>query len=244
MNELKRKNMTLIWGMFFISLVSVFALWKYSRPLTIEWQNVPPAPTQTTALALSLGDEQFSYRFLGMMLQSFGNTSGRFEVFEDYDYSALYDWFLLLDNIDSRPEYLPYLATYYFGSSSIDEQIKVITKFLELVGSRSGRKKWKWLTQAVYLARYRLKDLEHAQYLARKLSNHSDPDVGAWARNLNSYIMAEMGDKEAAINLTLMLLKNNAHEMSRQEISLLTGHVCEDLLDELERQKFEMCSNY
>lgn len=233
--------MYFIWGIFFISFISIFSVWKYSRPITIDWQNVPPAPTKTTALAFSLGDEQFSYRFLGILLQSFGNTSGRYEALKNYDYDTLYEWFELLDGIDARSEYLPYLVTYYFGSAQTNPQLRFVAKFLEDVGIRIGRQKWKWLAQAIYIARYKLKDIEYARELAAKLAEHKDPNVGAWAKNMDAYIMAQMGDKEAAINLTLLLLKNNSQEMTVQEINLLTDYVCKDLMNEEQASSLDMC---
>lgn len=238
-----KKDMRAIWGIFIVCLSCIFALWLYSRPLKLEWQNVPPAPTPMTANAFSLGDKQFSYRFLGMLLQSFGNTSGRYEAMNEYHYDALAGWFDLLDSIDPDSEYLPFLVSYYFGATNKPEQLKYVTHLLDKVGQRVGKKKWRWLTQAIYIARYKMKDFEYARELAAKLKNHSDPSVGAWAKNMDAYISEQMGDKQAAIQLTLMLLKNNAKDMTHQEIYLLSDYVCNDLMNKEQSAALEMCKN-
>lgn len=231
----------ILWGLLIISLIGVVALWVHSRHSQVRWSNVPPAPSETAAFAIGLGDTQMSYRFLGMTLQNFGNVSGRYERLVNYDYILLRSWFYLLDSLNPRSDFLPFLVTYYYGATSDKDQIHVIIDFLRDVGIREGGQKWKWLSQAVFLARYKLKNLDLAMEIAQELHNHPDQDVSAWARNLQSIILEKSGEKEAALHLTLSLLRENSDTMTQQEIFQLKRYICESLLNEEERPKFELC---
>ena len=238
-----KKDMMRIWGLFFISLFVVLGIWKYSRNITLAWGNVPPVPSIYGAKASSLGDAQMSYRYLGLMLQFFGNTSGRYAALSEYNYESLGAWFTLLDELDNKSEFLPFLVSYYFSASQDVEKISPVVDYLEKAGERQGLRKWRWLTQAVYLARYKLNDTEHALRLAQKLRNHPDPDVGTWARHLQSVILSATGEKQAALSMALSLLKDNASTMHPKEIAYLTNYICSELVDKNSKTKFAMCQH-
>lgn len=238
-----KKGILHIWCFFFISLFVVIGIWGSVRDVTLAWHNVPPVPSYSGAKASFLGDEQASYRFLGLMFQFFGNTSGHSVALSDYDYTALDSWFHLLDKLDSKAEFLPFLVSYYFSASQNAEHVKPVTKFLEKVGVREGRQKWRWLSQAVYLARYKLKDTEYALQLAKKLNEHKDADVGAWARNMQSIILSKAGEQEAALAMALALLKDQAASMDPKEVVYLTHYICSELIPQSDIEKFAMCKD-
>jgi len=237
-----RQDMRRHWIYFICMLFTVIAVWGYSRKITLQWDNVPPAPSVMSASAMTLGDTQMSYRFLGLLLQIYGNTGGRYTAMKNYDYNALKQWFDVLHEMDSRSEYLPFLVSYYFtAGQQTPDQLRIAVQFLEKAGVGTGDMQWRWLAQAVFLARYRLNDIQYALDLSHKLENHADPAVGLWARNLPSIIMGNMGEKDAALSLSLALLKEYGATMDHREVYYLKTYICNQLLEPEKRGLFALC---
>ena len=69
----------------------------------------------------------------------------------------------------------------------------VYKKFLEDPGKR-----WMWMAHAVYVARHRLKDLDLALKFARAIRlNTSAGSVPDWIRDMEIYVLEDMGEVEA-----------------------------------------------
>lgn len=231
-----------LWILFLLTFAVITAMWGYSSRISMRWTNVPPAPTDFSARAFGLGDAESSYRVMALMLQIFGNTGGRYTAIDDYNYVQLRRWFDMLYGLDPVSEYLPFLVAYYFSASHNPDQLAIVASFLEKVGSVPENYKWPWLVQSVYIARYRMKNMDYAIALSKKLALHPDPQVGIWARNMESIVRSGLGDKEAALTISLGLLKEKGAMMDHKELYYLTDYICGTLLDADQRPQFEFCN--
>ncbi len=225
-----------------IAFVAHAAFAIHSREFKASWANVPPAPTEQGATMIALGDAQFALRMYGLMIQNLGDTGGRSTAFPEYDYDTLGQWFMLSDTLDRRSDYFPLLAAYYFSATPVNEDLDPLIDYLAMVGQRTYGEKWRWLAQAVYLARFRQNNLEKAMGLAHIMANMDHPDMPTWTRQMPAFIAAQQGDKEAALAVIMSILRDEAEDLHPNEVNFMVHYICERLLDETEAAQHPLCN--
>jgi hypothetical protein len=156
-------------GFFLLNL----GLWFYSSTKLPKWANVPPAPSSLSAITAFLGDKELAYRSMSIILQSFGNNTGQIQALKDYNYPNLGTWFDLADDLNEQSDYVPFLAAYYFGASQDPSELMPVINYLRRVGTYSYEDKWRYLGQAVFLAKHKMKDNQLALQLADELAKTS-----------------------------------------------------------------------
>ncbi len=184
------------------------AFWSQTRDLRAGWEGVPPVPSPKVALALALGDRQFLYRASAFALQNMGDEGGRVTPLRDYDYRRLGRWFRLLDGFDAESEYLPFLVGYYFSQSTDKEDVRVVIGYLAGIATRDPERNWRWLMHAVYLARHRVGDMRLALDLAYRAAALDAPGIPVWTKQMPAFVLADVGEKEAARDLLEEILKD------------------------------------
>ena len=177
------------------------AFWWQTRELQAGWEGVPPAPSHQVAKALAMGDGQFLYRAATFVLQNMGDEGGRVTPLKDYDYQRLGQWFSLLDRFDPQSEFLPVLVGYYFSQSQNPDDVRIVISFLAHIAIRDPERNWRWLAHAIYLARHRVKDMNLALSLAYRMAAIKSPGIPIWARQMPAFVLADVGEKEAARDL-------------------------------------------
>ena len=232
----------------FLSILLVMAVlanslvWFYARDMQSKWIGVPPVPKMTGGL----GDAQTSYRQHGLVLQNMGDMGGRFTPFKLYDYDALGKWLFYLDKLDGQSDFVAYLAAYYFSNTPDTEKLRPIINFLRMAGTRNPEsgEKWRWLAQAIFLAKYKLKDLTLAGDLADELAKiaNSRDDMPVWTYNMKAYILNDMGEKQAAFVMLTSVLANNSDKLDTAEITSTVAYICEQILDEEQAKQNELCT--
>ncbi|MCB9988875.1 MAG: hypothetical protein H6868_06020 [Rhodospirillales bacterium] len=240
-----RQNHYPVYVFLFLALIANIVIWSYARGIQAQWLNVPPVPGEKSGAIMALGDPEFAYRMSGIMLQNLGDTGGRSTNLSAYDYDRLGRWLMLMDQWDPRSDFAPYLAAFYFGAVPDTEKLTPVVTYLEKASEYPGAEKWRWLGQAVYLARFRQNDLETAQRLAKKLAAMAEKndDMPMWARQMPAFIMTAKGEKEAAYDLMVGLLKSRADRMQAAEINFIRDYVCRKVLSEKEAEKNPLCED-
>lgn len=224
-----------------LSVVLTVVLWFYARDLRVEWGNVPPAPSQDFAASYGLGDASFAYRINGIMIQNLGDTGGRVTALKDYNYEELAKWFFVQDSLDARSSFIPNLAGYYFAAVQEPKMYRPVIDYLVMIGTRQGREQWRWLAQAVFMARFKMEDMDLALELAKTLATLEDPDVAPWARQMPVFIQNARGEKEAAYALMLEILKTSAHKMHPNEVVAMKYYICQRILEKEEAKDNPLC---
>lgn len=213
------------------------------RSISAAWANVPPVPSEESAVMLALGDGQLAYRGIGLMLQNLGDTGGRTTALADYDYEKLGQWFFLEDRLDQKSNYIPFLAAYYFGGTPNAEDLDPIIEYLAMIGQRPYAQKWRWLGQAVYLSRFRQQDLDKAMGLAHILAGMWHPGMPGWTRQMPAFVAMQQGDKVAAYAIMTNILKEEADSMHPNEVNFMVGYICERLLAPSEAASHPLCKS-
>lgn len=234
------------YGLFGALAVFVFLnylLWSFVREVQENWPNVPPPPKIEQASASALGDKQFAYRSIGLMLQNLGDTAGVSRPLMDYNYELLARWFYIVDYLDPRSNFAPYIASYYYGSVQTPESLPPLLEYLADVGSRAEGDKWRFLVQAIHLARYRLEDLPLALSYAERLTalEAEGVELPVWARTMDNMILNVKGEKEAAYQIMVQTLLTERDNMERTEYLFYLDYICYQILDETERLENPLC---
>jgi tetratricopeptide (TPR) repeat protein len=185
-------------------------LWAGTRALKPDLGIVPEVPTDRTVKALSLGDDQFYFRTHAFQIQNAGDTFGRSTALKDYDYSKLYQWWMILDSLDDVSDFVPPLVSYYFSASQNPARdVPYVVKYLEQHADRHPDQKWWWYSQAVYHAKFKLKDLDTAQRIAHKMANISkEVDAPMWVRQMEAFILEEKGEYNGACDIIINIIDN------------------------------------
>ena len=224
-----------------LALLANFMLWFSLRDMKSQWGNVPPAPKEEFAAFYGLGDKSLSYRLNSLMLQNMGDSGGRVTALKDYDYETLTDWFFLQDKLDPVSNYIPYLASYYFGGLQEPEKYRPVLDYLKMVGVRPEGIKWNWLVQGIYFARHRLKDMDKALELAEALAQTKNSEAPVWVHQMPAFVMNAKGSKREAYSLLVETLKANIHKMHPEEINAARAFICDQILDTEEAKDDPLC---
>jgi len=108
------------------------AIWQGTKSIKPDLEIVPRVPSKEILKAYSLGDEEILFRYNSYILQFAGDTFGRVTALRDYDYSKLYRWWVLLDEVNPKSDLLAYMVGYYYGSTQTPEKhTPYVVDFLE-----------------------------------------------------------------------------------------------------------------
>lgn len=217
--------------------------WFSVRHVQTQWTNVPPPPPKQYASASGLGDRSFSYRMNGIMIQNMGDTGGRTTALKDYNFERLSKWFFLEDSLDAHSNHIPYLAGYYFSGSQDPQKYRPVLDYLETIGVRPDGEKWRWLAHAVFMARFKMKDMDRALSLAHKLAEVKNSDMPEWTRQMPAFVMNAKGEKEAAYALMLEILKSRRDKLHPEEVTAMRSYICGSILDKSEAENNPICKN-
>ena len=193
-------------GLVLAALAAHAALAVQDHGLQAGWPGVPSPPPAALAPLLTLGDGQLFYRAASFGLQNMGDGGGRTTPLAAYDYGRLDRWFHLLDRLDPAAHYVPTLAGWYFGQTPEPADLRRIVAYLSAIGARDPAHNWRWLAQAVYLARHRLHDVPLALEIARHLAGLAGNEAPLWVRQMPAFVLSEVGEREAARDLLATIL--------------------------------------
>ncbi|NCT40736.1 MAG: hypothetical protein GW778_03625 [Alphaproteobacteria bacterium] len=240
----KPRTITVLKIALTLAVLSNVLFWFYSRELRAQWLNIPPVPTSFSAVSSTLGDEQFAARMISMMIQNFGSTGGRITPIKDYDFDKLGDWLMLNYKLDPHSDLAPYMAAYYFAQSQDPTKIRPVIDYLRIAGNSTEGEKWRWLAQGVYLARFKLNDLNLALDMAKELAALPNDDMPNWARQMPVNVLNQQGEKEAALDLMLSILKDKSDKIHPNEVNAMLAYICEQILDPEEAKTHSLCVDF
>ena len=236
------KEKTLEALLFLAVIISVLS-WFSVRHVQSRWTNVPPAPGKVSLVGSALGDQQLAYRMVGVMLQNLGDTGGRSTPLRNYDYAELSKWLHLTNELDTRSNFVPYLAAMYFGSVDVPENLPPLLEYLHLMGQNPGGEHWRWLAHATYLARFQLNDLDLALKYARTLAAIPRDDMPAWTKQMPAFILNAKGNKEEALAVMVQIIKSGEGKLEQSELNHTLEVICTRILDPAEAKGHPLCED-
>jgi hypothetical protein len=197
--------------------VAQYLFWKKNVDVKAFLDIVPTPPNEKTVSAFTFGDTEFYYRTKVFKVQNMGDTFGRFTALRKYDYKKLYNWFIVLEKLNTKSTYLPSLAAYYYSQTqNIEDRIYVVD-FLRQHTMRDPQKKWWWLYQAVYIAYYGMKNEELGIELAYQLKDIVPDDAPLWTKQMVGILLAKKGDDCEAVRVVGEVLNDFERNTTKTE---------------------------
>jgi len=230
------------YGVLLLCLVTLIASWLWVRHEQINWHNIPEPPSRPAAKAMLLGDEQFSYRTLSLAIQNMGEVAGKSVSLRNYNYNRLTNWMYLLGAMDPHSNFVPFLASYYFSNVQDPDKLRHLVEFLAHTGEQPGENKWRWLGQAIAIARFDMNDQALALELAQELAAIGrEQDLPAWTLQMPAFIMREQGDKQGAYELMFNILQSSADTLPPEELFFTRDYICARLLTPVQARSHPLC---
>ncbi|NVD74879.1 hypothetical protein HUX88_30820 [Duganella sp. BJB1802] len=184
--------------------------WQAGRPPPrARAEALPPAPSPATLRLTSLGDPLALARLLMLYVQGHDDQAGVAIAWRDLDYGRIRQWLERVLELDPRSQYPLLAASEVYGAVGDPARVR---QMLELVYERFGEdpdRRWPWLAHAAVVAQHRLHDLPLARRYAQAIRLHATgPQVPAWARELELFVLEDMDQAEATRALIGALLSS------------------------------------
>ena len=212
-------------------LLAQIIIWSKIKSIKPDMIIVPDVPNQKTVNILALGDQQFYFRYLAFIIQNAGDSWGRFTALREYNYAKLYEWFMLLDSLDSTSNFVPALASYYYSQTQTKTDTIYVVKYLRQHANKNVREKWWWLVQATYIANHILKDKKLELEISQELANApNDINMPLWARQMPAFIFEQLGENQASKEIIINILENHEN-LSDGELNFMEYFIRDRLKD-------------
>lgn len=186
-----------------VKVVLVLALcalitWQAGTPKPIAHAAaLTSPPTQSWLRVASLGEPIALSQWLVLYLQAFDNQPGLSIPYAELDYGAVQAWLSTALSLDPQGQY-PLLMAVHLYAQVPDAGRK--RKMLDFVHSQflvDPDRRWRWLALAAITAKHQLRDLPLALSYSESIARLA-PSAGSWARQMHIFILADLGEHEAA----------------------------------------------
>jgi hypothetical protein len=179
------------------------------------------APPSTAALrATSLGEPIALAEFLTLYLQAFDNQPGVSIPFFALDYPRVMAWLDTILALDPVGQYPLLMAAQIYSQVPGSEKPRQMCEFVRRAFERDPDRRWRWLAHCAIVAKHRLGDTRLALAYAEAVARESRL-ASSWARQMHVFILADLGESEAAAVLLGGLLANG-EVTDPKEIHFLT----------------------
>ncbi len=198
-------------------LAGVVAWQSAQPPPRARIAALPAAPSSGALRVLAGGDSRLAARCVMLWLTSFDTQPGVSLPYAALDYGRLRDWLALALDLDPSAQYPLLAASRLYGEVGDPARSRAMLDFVAARYAEDPARRWPWLAHAVFVAQHRLRDAQLAQRYARLLAE-APPSTGipGWARQLEIFVLEELGELEAARILLGGLLDSgrisDAHE--------------------------------
>lgn len=214
----------LFMALFLLAFSGQVFFWFKTQSYRPAVEIVPQAPSKSIVEVSSFGDKEFLFRVLATRMQNIGDVFAGFVSLKKYDYNRLYDWMIVLDQLNADSRLVPSLASYYYANTDKEQDLRLIVKYLDLHASVDVDKHWWWLFQATEIARKNLKDYDLAMTIANKLAQNNAEDAPLWTKQMPAFVSKDKGDDCLAFQVISKILKesqDNTRQIKPEEMNFM-----------------------
>ena len=162
---------------------------RHSAPAGRE--SLPPAPSAEALSLAAFGERALLARLAMLYLQAFD--------LRGLDYERLIAWLGATLELDPRSEYPLFAAARLYAEVPDPARSRAALEFVHGRFLADPDRRWPWLAHAALVAKHRLKDLALARRYAQAIDRHTRAgNVPLWARQMEIFILEDMGELEAA----------------------------------------------
>jgi hypothetical protein len=180
-----------LWAALLIAL-SLQVAWHATRaPATMQDEGLPPPPSAAALRLANFGEPQALARVAMLYVQS--------RAHGELDYARLVGWLEAILELDPRSDYPLFAAARIYAENPDPARARMALEFVYAAFLRDPNRRWPALAHAALLAKHRLKDLPLARRYAAAIDRHTTArDVPLWAKQMEIFILEDMGELEAA----------------------------------------------
>lgn len=175
-------------------------LWQASRPpARAQAHDLPPAPSLAMLQLAALGDPLALSKASMLYVQGFDEQAGISIAWRELDYTKVRDWLQRVLDLDPRSQYPLLAASEVYGSVSDPARARLMLDFVRARFNQDPNTRWPWLAHAALVAKHRLHDLPLAREYAQAIRlQATGPNVPAWAKEMEVFILEDMNELESA----------------------------------------------
>lgn len=180
-----------VWLLLSLLLAGQIA-WRASQaPRASAAADLPPPPTVSALRLASFAEPETMARLAMLYLQAY--------LPRELDYRRLIAWLEAILALDPRSDYPLFAAARIYAENPDPSRSRLALEFVHRQFLADPHRRWPWLAHAALLAKHRLKDLPLARQYAADVARHArSADVPLWARQMEIFILEDMGEVEAA----------------------------------------------
>jgi hypothetical protein len=185
-------------------------LWQAAAaPPRAQARDLPPAPALAALRLAALGEPVALSKLTMLYVQGFDEQAGLSIAWRDLDYGKVALWLQRVLELDPRGQYPLLAASEVYGAVADPARARVMLEFVYARFTEDPNRRWPWLAHAALVARHRLHDLPLARRYAQAIRLHATgPQVPAWAREMEVFILEDMNELDSARALIGGLLRD------------------------------------
>jgi len=169
------------------------------------WQPKPSAradalenpPSLTALRGAAMGEPIALAQLLTLYLQAFDNQPGISIPFLELDYARVQAWLATILELDPVEQYPLMMAAHLYGQVPDSGKQREMCEFVRRQFSADPNRRWRWLAHCAIMAKHRLKDTRLALSYAEAITREARRASG-WARQMQVFILEDLGEREAA----------------------------------------------
>ncbi len=184
-------------------------------------QALPAALPVAWLRLLGAGDEVLAAKALMLWLLAFDQQPGLSLSYRSLDYARLRDWLARALALDPQAQTPLLAASRLYGEVSDPARSRIMLAFVAEAFAADPDRRWPWLAHAVFVAQHRLHDAPLALTYARQLATADAPAIPGWARQMEIFVLENIGEYEAAQVMLGGLLESGAVREARERDFLL-----------------------
>ncbi len=174
--------------------------WRASRPASVgEMSRLPSPPAIEVLQVMSIGEQAAPAYFLMLWLQAFDNQPGRSIPLKELDYPRVVAWLDTILRLNPKSQYPLLSAARIYSAVQDEAKQRIMLAFILEKYLAAPNRQWPAMAHASFIARHRLGDLPLAlRYAGHLRRNTTDENAPAWVRQMELFVLEELGEIEAA----------------------------------------------
>ena len=208
----------------YISIILILAIlcqiyWSSAHPLLrVTIKALPEPPSQIESQLLGLGDSIAISKLFMLWLQAFDNQPGVSVPFKRLDYGRVIIWLERILALDPKSQYPLLAAARVYGEVADEGKKRQMMEFIYQQFPEDPNRRWPSMIHAIYVAKHRIKDYPLALKFAHAVAQQvTVTDIPHWVKQMEIYVLEDMGEIESAKILIGGLLESgaitDAHEL-------------------------------
>lgn len=172
--------------------------WQALQPNPSARADALDSPPSLPALrGTAMGEPIALAQLLTLYLQAFDNQPGISIPFLELDYARVRAWLATILELDPLEQYPLMMAAHLYGQVPDSDKQRAMCEFVRQQFSADPNRRWRWLAHCAIMAKHRLKDIRLALSYAEAITREARQASG-WARQMQVFILEDLGEREAA----------------------------------------------